>query len=470
MLKTFDGGESWEAVYGFFINLPLIYSCAFYSSSGGYVGSSEGRLSHTNDAGENWQIIHTGAQGIINGIAVYDSNVIATTYNGEIYRSDNLGVNWDTIRQYDEGGNFNRITFRDQEYGIIPFRKDSILFTNDFGRTWQSINLGFSIKWLHFPSPYTGYATANTKVYKVTYPRPLETGDLPDSVYYMLEGETLSVDVPFSVSAPFHGDNIFTAWLSSADGSWETPVQVGTLAGGQGSSINITLPAGLAPGACYKVRVDASSPPETGSQSSCFAIRNPADTCRMQITGLADTPFRVTNNKADTAYITFASNCTFGQDNEFIAWLANPTASIQGPLNIGTMTSIRAGTITGTMPAGIPTSPAYRIWITATHPVATSDTTTMFTIVNQTGLHPTHTQAPALYPVPAKEKLKVQSPYNIHGYTIYNNTGQQITKQRKHATKQLTIEVAGLPTGIYLLELQTAQATFRKKFTVQRAR
>ena len=284
------------------------------------------------------------------------------------------------------------LAVRDSLNYIVNFYSlyDTLLVTDDGGVNWHFENHGVTIEYLHFPSSYIGFASGthhlaygNTKLYKVTYPRPVETGDLPDSVYYMVDGETLSVEVPFSVSAPFHGDNLFTASLSSADGSWEAPVQVGSLTADSASSLSITLPADLPPGECYKVRIDASSPAETGSQSSCFAVRHPADTCQFDSLLLGGVPFVVSPSMSDTALITFSAGCTFGEGNVFTAWLSSPGGTWEEAVSIGTLAAAGGGTLAAILPATLESGDCYKVRIMASDPAAISGETPCFAIARE---------------------------------------------------------------------------------------
>ncbi|HMU47756.1 MAG TPA: T9SS type A sorting domain-containing protein [Chitinophagaceae bacterium] len=69
----------------------------------------------------------------------------------------------------------------------------------------------------------------------------------------------------------------FNALLSDATGDFSGAAIIGTdnvTGSNPGGSINITIPAGTATGAGYKIRVDCVTPSVTGSESSAFSVFN----------------------------------------------------------------------------------------------------------------------------------------------------------------------------------------------------
>ena len=90
-----------------------------------------------------------------------------------------------------------------------------------------------------------------------------------------------AISVSFTASTAPNAGNVYTAQLSSASGSFATPVSLGTLASAAASgTISGTVPAGTAQGSGYRVRVVASNPATTGTDNgSNLAVTNtPAPT------------------------------------------------------------------------------------------------------------------------------------------------------------------------------------------------
>lgn len=68
--------------------------------------------------------------------------------------------------------------------------------------------------------------------------------------------------------------NVFTAELSDASGSFASPSVIGTVAATTSGNINISIPAGLASGNNYRIRINSSSPASTGAPTAAFTIIN----------------------------------------------------------------------------------------------------------------------------------------------------------------------------------------------------
>jgi hypothetical protein len=76
-----------------------------------------------------------------------------------------------------------------------------------------------------------------------------------------------AIKVPFSILGIYNSNNIFTAQLSDATGSFASPISIGTLSGLAGDTINATIPINTAGGSGYKIRVVASSPVVIGTDN-----------------------------------------------------------------------------------------------------------------------------------------------------------------------------------------------------------
>lgn len=77
------------------------------------------------------------------------------------------------------------------------------------------------------------------------------------------QGGTL--DVAYDALGSYTPGNVFTAQLSDANGSFASPVSVGSVTSTTSGTITATIPAGTPAGSGYRVRVVASTPPTTGS-------------------------------------------------------------------------------------------------------------------------------------------------------------------------------------------------------------
>ena len=76
------------------------------------------------------------------------------------------------------------------------------------------------------------------------------------------------VNVPFTVgTGTFYANNVWTAQLSDATGSFANPTNIGTLAGTTAGTIAAIVPSGAAPGTGYRIRVVGSQPSSIGTDN-----------------------------------------------------------------------------------------------------------------------------------------------------------------------------------------------------------
>ncbi|MBK7438663.1 MAG: hypothetical protein IPI77_18370 [Saprospiraceae bacterium] len=78
--------------------------------------------------------------------------------------------------------------------------------------------------------------------------------------------------IPFKVNIPYGSNNIFTAQLSDGNGNFANPIIIGSLTGSTSDTINALIPANTPIGNGYRVRILASSPLDTSTESSTSFI------------------------------------------------------------------------------------------------------------------------------------------------------------------------------------------------------
>jgi hypothetical protein len=84
-----------------------------------------------------------------------------------------------------------------------------------------------------------------------------------------------SVNVPYTVNSPANPGNVFTAQLSDLNGSFASPVNIGTLAATGSGAISATIPLGTPTGTMYRIRVVSSNPVVIGSTNTKNLAINP---------------------------------------------------------------------------------------------------------------------------------------------------------------------------------------------------
>lgn len=76
-----------------------------------------------------------------------------------------------------------------------------------------------------------------------------------------------SLQVAYAIAGTYNSGNIFTAQLSDASGSFNTPTNIGSVTAITGGNINATISANTPAGNGYRIRVVSSDPAITGSDN-----------------------------------------------------------------------------------------------------------------------------------------------------------------------------------------------------------
>lgn len=98
----------------------------------------------------------------------------------------------------------------------------------------------------------------------------LTTGTITGSPFeFSASAPDASVMVPYTIggTGTFNAGNIFTAQLSDANGSFASPINIGSIASTSSGTISATIPASTPAGTGYRIRVVASSPAIPGSDN-----------------------------------------------------------------------------------------------------------------------------------------------------------------------------------------------------------
>lgn len=132
-----------------------------------------------------------------------------------------------------------------------------------------------------------------------------------------------SISVPYTCNAPFAGNNIFSAELSDATGSFASPTVIGTLNSTVNGIINATIPALTPAGNNYRIRVTSSNPSIIGSDNGTDIVINNGTPVNVTISvGPNDTV-------CSGSSITFTATPTNGGGSPSYQWKRNGT-------NVGT--------------------------------------------------------------------------------------------------------------------------------------
>jgi hypothetical protein len=103
----------------------------------------------------------------------------------------------------------------------------------------------------------------NLSIGSVIIAQSITTGVISGSPF--CTGVPLSI--PYTITGTFNPGNVFTAQLSNSNGSFSSPVAIGTLTSTVGGTIPAAIPVSIPAGAGYRIRVVSSSPVVTGTNN-----------------------------------------------------------------------------------------------------------------------------------------------------------------------------------------------------------
>jgi photosystem II stability/assembly factor-like uncharacterized protein len=146
IMKTVDGGETWELVYqlqppaGAGKNdVPLLYSVAFPGKKQGWVVGTEGRILHSEDGGRTWREQESGAQDeLVHVKFANDKRGWVVGSKGTILFTDDGGRTWE--RQTSGTNNhLYHIEARGKDTAWVVGDKGTVLRTTNAGLSWERV-------------------------------------------------------------------------------------------------------------------------------------------------------------------------------------------------------------------------------------------------------------------------------------------------------------------------------------------
>lgn len=173
-------------------------------------------------------------------------------------------------------------------------------------------------------------------------------------------------------------NGVYRIQLSNGSGNFSNPTDLGVFNVSQASTgfIAANIPGNIAPGTCYKIRINRVSPAPaiTGVASVCFTIQNCPNiinTLSAAVTGDPDTVCSLS-----AIDVKFTSKGVFTTGNQYIAELSDSDGNFIVPQYLGALPSTETfdpalGSPPGSVSGLIPATPAgcnYYIRISSTNP------------------------------------------------------------------------------------------------------
>lgn len=115
---------------------------------------------------------------------------------------------------------------------------------------------------------YNDEVISNEVICNATNSITLTTTTVTGAPFYVSPSATVTGTVSFTTDVVYGAGNVFTAELSDLNGSFASPVSIGSLAGTASGTINITVPNNTPSGTAYRIRVVSSDPALTGTPNT----------------------------------------------------------------------------------------------------------------------------------------------------------------------------------------------------------
>ncbi|MBC3542128.1 PKD domain-containing protein [Rufibacter sp. H-1] len=147
----------------------------------------------------------------------------------------------------------------------IPFIPAPDLTNIAFTLDMSKISVGNHKLFVRFQDQYGRWSATSANDFKVESPAELMVSIGTINGPLCANG---AVAIPFTVSAAFGSNNVFTAQLSDANGTFTNPIAIGTLKGTDSGSIDALIPANTPAGVNYRIRVISSSPDKISAANS----------------------------------------------------------------------------------------------------------------------------------------------------------------------------------------------------------
>lgn len=139
ILRTQDGGKSWELVYANAEAESPLLDVYFLDAEHGYAIGAYGQFLESFDAGSTWEGRWISEDDFhLNQIVAIGEQLFIAAEAGFIYRSDDDGQNWSALTPDYEGSFFGILPLGDN--GLLLFGLRGNLFRSDnSGETWSQI-------------------------------------------------------------------------------------------------------------------------------------------------------------------------------------------------------------------------------------------------------------------------------------------------------------------------------------------
>jgi len=452
-----------------------------------------------------WQQLNSGVNTTLNAIYLTNKQIgIAVGADETILRTTNGGISWQRVNFKAAGNAFKDVKFVSPKIGYICGDFGTIMKTIDGGNTWKAMQTGTyeTLNQLAFPDSLNGWAvgTNGTILYLNEDKKAPKVQTVTPSDTFMCTTGTYNVQ--FAVNKKFNIGNIFTAQLSDGQGNWDNPQTLGTLVSDTSGSIGFTLGKNQVLDGGYRIRIVSSAPAQTSVQTQSplsVDMSTPAtvnitsqnlvcEGSMVSLTGLYtnggfDPIFQwYLNGSATNTGISFSSTTLKKGDKISFQMTSSadcpvpkrPITTIDAPVtpipvkpsisqtgntlfssaNAGNQWELNGNPISGATNAQYIaiTSGSYRVKVKDGN--CESDYSDVFPfIITGTEANNSEKLSTTIYPVPCTKELHFQTNISVQTILLKDLTGRILLQENGASQNTGTLEIATIPSGIYILEL-----------------
>ena len=146
LMRTRDGGETWETIFSGVHTADPFYNVHFHDDTNGWIiGNNDGAY-RTTDAGESWQRMTDAPAGSWRQLVSFSPTSLVIGANGALSASTDGGLTWELRSGYPDCPVIYGMDFQSETIGLVsgdqvgPGAGDlGIYRTTDGGRTWTKV-------------------------------------------------------------------------------------------------------------------------------------------------------------------------------------------------------------------------------------------------------------------------------------------------------------------------------------------
>ncbi len=97
-------------------------------------------------------------------------------------------------------------------------------------------------------------------------------GEITTQKYYVSDSKSADINIPITSNNKLLEANVFTTYLSDADGSFTNEIEIGSINSDTSGSVLATIPFGTLSGQAYKVRIKSSYPIYVSNESESLEV------------------------------------------------------------------------------------------------------------------------------------------------------------------------------------------------------